>query len=50
MCGSTESVLDADWLTMPKHAQLVINRLLRRYNHARSYQARNMCPPALENL
>jgi putative transposase len=43
-------VLNAEWFTTTKQAQIVINQWLRQYNHIRPYQALNMRPPAPETL
>ena len=43
-------VLNAEWFTATKQAQVVINRWLRQYNHIRPHQALNMLPPVPETL
>lgn len=43
-------VLNAEWFTTTKQAQIVINQWLRQYNHIRPHQALNMRPPVPETL
>ncbi len=43
-------VLNAEWFTTTKQAQIVINHWLRQYNHTRTHQALNMPPPVPETL
>ncbi|MBT5571730.1 MAG: IS3 family transposase [Alphaproteobacteria bacterium] len=43
-------VLNAEWFTTTKQAQVAINRWLRQYNHIRPHQALNMLPPVPETL
>ena len=43
-------VLNAEWFTTTKQAQIVINQWLRQYNHIRPHQALNMRPPIPETL
>jgi len=43
-------VLNAEWFTTTKQAQIVINHWLRQYNHTRPHQALNMRPPVPETL
>ncbi|MEM8657875.1 MAG: integrase core domain-containing protein, partial [Pseudomonadota bacterium] len=43
-------VLNAEWFTTTKHAQIVINHWLTQYNHTRPHQALNMHPPAPETI
>ena len=43
-------VLNAEWFTTTKQAQVVINQWLRQYNHIRPHQALNMRPPVPETL
>ena len=43
-------VLNAEWFTTTKQAQIVINQWLRQYNHTRPHQALNMRPPVPETL
>ena len=43
-------VLNAEWFTTTKQAQIVINHWLRQYNHIRPHQALNMRPPVPETL
>ncbi|MEP0943747.1 MAG: IS3 family transposase [Rhizobiaceae bacterium] len=43
-------VLNAEWFTTTKQAQIVINRWLRQYNHTRPHQALNMRPPVPETI
>ena len=43
-------VLNAEWFTTTKQAQVVINQWLRQYNHIRPHQALNMRPPLPETL
>ncbi|WP_171237109.1 integrase core domain-containing protein, partial [Ruegeria sp. HKCCA6837] len=43
-------VLNSEWFTTTKQAQIVINCWLRQYNHTRPHQALNMRPPVPETL
>ncbi len=43
-------VLNVEWFTTTKQAQIVINHWLRQYNHTRPHQALNMRPPVPETL
>lgn len=43
-------VLNAEWFSTIKQAQIVINQWLRQYNHIRPHQALNMRPPVPETL
>jgi len=43
-------VLNAEWFTTTKQAQIVINQWLRQYNHIRPHQFLNMRPPVPETL
>ncbi|MGB0575164.1 MAG: integrase core domain-containing protein [Alphaproteobacteria bacterium] len=43
-------MLNAEWFTTTKQAQIVINQWLRQYNHIRPEQALNMRPPVPETL
>ena len=43
-------VLNAEWFTTTKQAQIVINHWLRQYNRIRPHQALNMRPPVPETL
>lgn len=43
-------VLNAEWFTTAKQAQIVINQWLRQHNHIRPHQALNMRPPVPETL
>ncbi len=43
-------VLNAEWFTTTKQAQVVINHWLRQYNHTRPHQALKMRPPVPETL
>ncbi len=43
-------VLNAEWFTTTKQAQIVINQWLRQYNHTRPHQALDMRPPVPETL
>ena len=43
-------VLNAEWFTTTKQAQVVINQWLRQYNHVRPHQALKMRPPVPETL
>ena len=47
---SRREVLNAEWFTTTKQAQIVINQWLRQYNHIRPHQALNMRPPVPETL
>ena len=41
-------VLNAEWFTTTKEAQIVINQWLKEYNHIRPHQSLNMRPPVPE--
>ena len=43
-------VLNAEWFTTTKQAQIVINHSLRQYNHTRPHQALYFRPPVPETL
>ena len=43
-------VLNAEWFTTTKQAQIVINHWLRQYNHTRPHQTLKMRPPVPETL
>jgi len=43
-------VLNAEWFTSIKQAQVVIETWLKQYNHIRPHQALNMRPPVPETL
>jgi transposase InsO family protein len=43
-------VLNAEWFTTTKQAQIVINHWLRQYNHTRPHQPLNIRPPVPETL
>ncbi|WP_170844412.1 integrase core domain-containing protein [Aliiruegeria lutimaris] len=43
-------VLNAEWFTTTRQAQVVINCWLREYNHTRPHQALGMRPPVPETL
>ena len=43
-------ILNAEWFSTIKQAQIVINRWLRQYNHIRPHQALNMRTPVPETL
>ena len=43
-------VLNAEWFTTTKQAQIVINQWLRQYNHVRPHQALGMRPPVPETI
>jgi len=43
-------VLNAEWFSSTKHAQIVIDLWLRQYNHIRPHQALNMRPPIPETI
>jgi putative transposase len=43
-------VLNAEWFTTTRQAQVVINGWLKQYNHTRPHQALNMRPRAPETL
>jgi transposase InsO family protein len=43
-------VLNAEWLSTTKQAQIVTNRWLRQYNHIHPHQALNMRPPVPETI
>ena len=43
-------VLNAEWFTSIRQAQIVIETWLKQYNHIRPHQALNMRPPMPETL
>jgi putative transposase len=43
-------VLNSEWFTSIKQAQVVIETWLKKYNHIRPHQALNMRPPVPETL
>jgi len=43
-------VLNAEWFSTVKQAQVVIKKWLKQYNHVRPHQALNMRPPVPETL
>ena len=43
-------VLDAEWFTTTKQAQIVIDLWLKQYNHTRPHQALQMRPPVPQTL
>ena len=43
-------VLNAEWITTTKQAQIVIDCWLNKYNHTRPHQELNMKPPVPETL
>jgi putative transposase len=43
-------VLNAEWFTSIRQAQIVIETWLKQYNHIRPHQALNMRPPVPETL
>ena len=43
-------VLNAEWFSTTRQAQIVINHWLRQYNHIRPHQALNQRPPVPETL
>ena len=43
-------VLNAEWFTSIRQAQVVIETWLKQYNHIRPHQALNMRPPVPETL
>ena len=43
-------VLNAEWFSTIKQAQIVINTWLKQYNHIRPHQSLNMRPPVPETL
>ena len=45
-----KEILNAEWFSTTKQAQIVINQWLRQYNHIRPHQALNMRPPVPETL
>ncbi len=45
-----KEVLNAEWFSTTRQAQIVINHWLRQYNHIRPHQALNQRPPAPETL
>ena len=51
-CNGTlrRKVLNAEWFSTLKQAQVVINRWLKQYNHVSPHQALNMRPPVPETV
>ena len=45
-----KEVLNAEWFTSIRQAQVVIKTWLKQYNHIRPHQALNMRPPVPETL
>ena len=45
-----KEVLNAEWFSTVKQAQIVIGKWLKQYNHVRPHQALNMRPPVPETL
>ena len=45
-----KEVLNAEWFSTTRQAQIVINHWLRQYNHIRPHQALNQRPPMPETL
>jgi len=45
-----QEVLNAEWFTSIKQAQIVINMWLKEYNYIRPHQSLNMRPPIPETL
>jgi transposase InsO family protein len=43
-------VLNAEWFSSTRHAQIVIDKWMQQYNHVRPHQALNMRPPVPETL
>ena len=43
-------VLNAEWFTTTRQAQVVINQWLRQYNHVRPHHALGMRPPVPETI
>jgi hypothetical protein len=43
-------VLNAEWFTSIRQAQIVIETWMKQYNHIRPHQALNMRPPVPETL
>ncbi len=43
-------VLNAEWFTTTKQAQIVISHWLKQYNHTRPHRALNMRPPVPETI
>ncbi|WP_411572535.1 integrase core domain-containing protein [Tropicimonas sp. TH_r6] len=43
-------VLNVEWFTTTRQAQIVINCWLKQYNHTRPHQALGMRPPVPETL
>ena len=43
-------VLNAEWFSTIRQAQIVINTWLKQYNHIRPHQSLNMRPPVPETL
>ena len=45
-----QEILNTEWFSTIKQAQIVINTRLKQYNHIRPHQALNMRPPVPETL
>ena len=45
-----KEILNAEWFSTIKQAQIVINTWLKQYNHIRPHQSLNMIPPVPETL
>jgi putative transposase len=45
-----QEVLNAEWFTSTRQAQIVINQWLRQYNHIRPHHALGMRPPVPETI
>ena len=43
-------ILNAEWFSTTKQAQIVINQWLKQYNHIRPYRSLNMRPPVPETI
>ena len=43
-------VLNTEWFSTTKQAQIIINHWLRQYNHKRPHQALNLRPPVPQSL
>ena len=49
-CTLRREILNAEWFTTIRQAQVVINCWLKEYNHTRPHQALGMRPPVPETL
>ena len=47
---ATLELLNAEWFSSIRQAQIVIDKLMRQYNHVRPHQALNKRPPVPETL